>query len=309
MLVLAAAPGPRVAQAQPFEALGTRALGMGGAFVAVADDATAIYWNPAGLATGDFLSLLLDHTRAGRWDPGVLQALPAAGAGTIAALSTNEVGFAYYKLRVDDARSLVTHNVAISGAQFAFPGVSFGTSLRYVRGVAGVRPPPPGAAAATLAGGNLPFDALGQHTFDLDAGVLAGTDTLRVGLVARNLRQPHLDTPGGGSIRLDRHIRAGLAVHAGAGLLVSVDLDLTRSGPDAAGGARRNAAAGAERWFGRWFALRGGARVNLEAEDPRVVGAFGISVALMSGVYLDGQLTGGHDSPERGWGVAARVGF
>ncbi len=30
--------------------IGTRALGMGGAFVGLADDATAIYWNPAGLA-------------------------------------------------------------------------------------------------------------------------------------------------------------------------------------------------------------------------------------------------------------------
>lgn len=30
--------------------VGSRAIGMGGAFVAVADDATAIYWNPAGLS-------------------------------------------------------------------------------------------------------------------------------------------------------------------------------------------------------------------------------------------------------------------
>ena len=29
--------------------VGARAIGMGGAFVAVADDATAIYWNPAGI--------------------------------------------------------------------------------------------------------------------------------------------------------------------------------------------------------------------------------------------------------------------
>ena len=309
MLVLAAVPGGSVARAQPFEALGTRALGMGGAFVAVADDATAIYWNPAGLATGDFLSLLLDHSRAGRWDPGALHALPAAGAGTIAALSTNEVGFAYYRLRVDDAHSLVTHNVAISGAQFVLPGVSFGTSLRYVRAAAGLGPLALGSAAAGLARGNLPLDVLGRQAFDLDAGVLIGSDAVRVGLVARNLRQPRLDAPGGGGIRLDRRIRAGLAVRTVAGLLVSADLDLTRSGPDAAGGSRRGAAAGAERWFGRWFAVRGGARVNLEAEDPRVVGAVGLSIALMPGVYLDGQLTGGRDSPERSWGVAARVGF
>ncbi len=307
--ILAVAPGLGVAQAQPFEALGTRALGMGGAFVAVADDATAVYWNPAGLATGDFLSLLLDHSTSSRWGAGTLHAPPAAGTGTIVALSTNEVGFAYYRLRVDDARSLVTHNVAISGAQFAFPGVSFGTSLRYVRSAAGVGRPTLGSAAAGLARGNLPLDALGQHAFDLDAGVLIGSDSVRFGLVARNLRQPRLEAPGGGSIRLDRRVRAGLAVRTVAGFLVSADLDLTRSGPDAAGGSRRSAAAGAERWFGRWFAVRGGARVNLEAEDPRVVGAVGLSVALTSGVYLDGQFTGGCDSPERGWGVAARVGF
>ena len=30
--------------------VGTRPLGMGEAFVAVADDGSAIYWNPAGLA-------------------------------------------------------------------------------------------------------------------------------------------------------------------------------------------------------------------------------------------------------------------
>ena len=46
VLGLAATASP-----QGFETLGTRAMGMGGVFVAVADDATAAYWNPAGLAT------------------------------------------------------------------------------------------------------------------------------------------------------------------------------------------------------------------------------------------------------------------
>ena len=75
------------------------------------------------------------------------------------------------------------------------------------------------------------------------------------------------------------------------------------------GGARRNAAAGAEHWFGQWLGVRGGARVNLEAAEPQLVGAVGLSVALTSGVYLDGQLTRGREASERGWGVAARVGF
>jgi len=33
--------------------LGTRALTMGGAFVGLADDFSAIYWNPAGIAQFD----------------------------------------------------------------------------------------------------------------------------------------------------------------------------------------------------------------------------------------------------------------
>src|SRR5438477_7409975 len=35
---------------QTLDQIGERAQGMGGAFVAVADDASAIYWNPAGLS-------------------------------------------------------------------------------------------------------------------------------------------------------------------------------------------------------------------------------------------------------------------
>ncbi len=40
---------------------GARALGMGGAFTAVADDPSATFWNPAGLADADGRELLLMH--------------------------------------------------------------------------------------------------------------------------------------------------------------------------------------------------------------------------------------------------------
>jgi hypothetical protein len=50
-LSLAAAP-PVSAQSAP--PIGVRAAGMGGAFTAVADDGTAPFWNPAGLASGAF---------------------------------------------------------------------------------------------------------------------------------------------------------------------------------------------------------------------------------------------------------------
>jgi hypothetical protein len=42
--------------------VGARALGMGGAFVAVADDATAPYWNPAGLVYLPYREVLPQHS-------------------------------------------------------------------------------------------------------------------------------------------------------------------------------------------------------------------------------------------------------
>ena len=63
--MLAGCAGSAAAQAAGaggVEVLGVRAQGMAGAFVAVADDATAAYWNPAGLGTGDFVSLALERS-------------------------------------------------------------------------------------------------------------------------------------------------------------------------------------------------------------------------------------------------------
>ena len=49
---------PRLAASDTsFTVFGARASGLGGAYTAVADDTTAFYWNPAGVARGPFLRL------------------------------------------------------------------------------------------------------------------------------------------------------------------------------------------------------------------------------------------------------------
>src|SRR5262245_19879932 len=70
------------AAAQTAEVVGTRALGMGGAFVAVADDPTAVYWNPAGLPRMGVINLGLEWQsfETGADDRSVFD--PAAGGSS-----------------------------------------------------------------------------------------------------------------------------------------------------------------------------------------------------------------------------------
>src|SRR6188508_3053686 len=83
VLALSLFLAPHIAFAQMYETVGVRAQGLGGAFVAVADDATATWWNPAGLATGPFFDALIEYGRI-RTSPqtsvrGAATAFPALG--------------------------------------------------------------------------------------------------------------------------------------------------------------------------------------------------------------------------------------
>ena len=316
---------PATLSAQVVEAVGSRALGMGGAFVALADDSSATWWNPAGLAAGPFLDLALGRagTRAGE--------VPPAGRDRVRwlALTTPPFGISYYRLRMTDigpgdptggpsggrqdggagvpVRTLAASQLGATFVQTLLSGVHAGTTVKYVRGTlrrsqedAALDVPDLIERGEGLVGGE------GEGRFDLDVGVLAVGGPFRVGAVVRNVREPEF-----GEVRLPRHVRVGAAFDgARAGLApitVALDADLRRY--ESATGDRRVVAIGAERWFAaRRLGIRAGARFNTVGAEERAATA-GVSAAVRSALYVDAHATAGGAADDRGWGLALRVSF
>src|SRR5437867_6633386 len=97
VLGMAMAGWASAAGAQTFDTVGTRAEGMGGAFVAVADDASAAYWNPAGFAAGNFFTMVLDQSTV-KINSGDTEGA-ASGSGLLVSLGMPALRLSYYRLR------------------------------------------------------------------------------------------------------------------------------------------------------------------------------------------------------------------
>lgn len=325
---------PSGANAQVFAAAGTRAQGMGGAFVGVADDGTAIYWNPAGLAAGSYFSLVVD---AGGADASPDQGqMGGRNSSFLIGLSTPALGLGYYRLKasrveppltllpIDEALSsrnlsvpaqsrvdtLITHQAGVTLVQSIVHGVAIGTTLKMVRGLAATRMVD--AATVDDALGSDAAEVMGQAStrFDVDLGVMAAGGPLKVGLTVRNIREPQFDSPDGGSpMALERQARAGLSYAVSTNWVAAADFDLLRSHD--AFGERRDVAFGVEGRLGRRAYVRSGVSANT-LDDPGIEDARGLaysaggSFAVKGSVFVDGHLTAGGERTGLGWGLAAR---
>ena len=76
-----------------FAGVGVRAMGMGGAFVGVADDFTAMYWNPAGLAQMQRCEVQVSFLRNSRANDSVLNGTP--GRSELTNTRFGSLGFVY----------------------------------------------------------------------------------------------------------------------------------------------------------------------------------------------------------------------
>jgi hypothetical protein len=299
---------------QILETVGTRALGMGGAFVGVADDPTAVFWNPAGLATGPAAGMTIGWVD---FRTGNQSAIPSAGptrrTSKFVSLGSIPVGFSYQNSEesaieapLGQPAHLQTFKLSSFGTtvvQTLVQGLVVGTTVKYLRGTA-ISGPVTGLTAhdALDAAGSLEASATNQ--FDLDIGLMADFGRARAGVTMRNLRQPSFTDNAGSAITLRRQTRLGVAVLPAHGLTLAMDVDLDtvalRDGP------RRILAFGAEKRFGHW-AVRGGTRSSLDGSRQRV-GSLGTSVALHRSLWLDALYTAGHIDADRGFSIALRAG-
>jgi len=198
--------------------------------------------------------------------------------------------------------------VGVTVLQSIADGITVGATAKLVRGSLA-------SGTTSLGSWDEGFDLAdtlqsdGKTTADVDVGVMAGGGKARVGLVARHLAAPAFEAAGD-RMTVDRHVRIGAAWGdrwpGTARLILAVDADLTRV--EHADGARRDIAAGAERWFrSQTIGVRSGLRASTVG-DARPVVSLGVSYAVRSGIYVDVYAAKGRDADRR-WGIAGRLSY
>lgn len=330
-LLLCAAP----LAAQTTDTIGVRALGMGGAFTAVADDATASWWNPAGMAGGAYVNALFEsgsHTEppSDRTAAGAPRNAQRADARNFA-VAFPALGLGYYRLQVSEiqpptstgtassvrqeggarevrVRTMVLSQFGASVGQSLGSHLVVGSTFKLVNG--GTASEIQAAATGSLDAATH-LDPSGETHAGLDMGAMAVFGPARIGVMVRNVTEMEFGS-GADAFRLNRTARLGVAFSTGirgvvGGATVAVDGDLTTA--TTVFGDERRLAAGGELWTtAKTFGLRGGVSVNTIGER-RLALSGGASAALRKGMYADGEYSGGTADGRKGWGVALRLTF
>jgi len=103
--------------------VGARAVGLGESFVAIANDASALYWNPAGLVQFNDNQVIVGHTE-------YVVDIKHEFLGTVYHLSTNEaVGLSVASLHMDDMPVTTETQPFGNGRYFSFGDVAVGLSF------------------------------------------------------------------------------------------------------------------------------------------------------------------------------------
>jgi len=244
--------------------IGARALAMGGAFVAVADDATAVCWNPAGLAQ-------LGDTR-------------------LAGMSTDLFGLG------------ITHQYVGAVTSFANLGIGLGWERASIAGQVVIGPDELGASFTwteqaiigslatnvmdiAMAGANVKYyladSGLGDSAsgFGFDLGLLVSLgDMFVIGVNAMDLAGSNIEWDSGATDVISGVYKAGLAMKLADDMLIlAADVDFD-------GSALGDTHVGVEFNVIEELALRGGVVLTDNFQEYYFTVGAGINVA---GLYVD----------------------
>lgn len=367
-LLLAAAALPSQVSAAEFVIVGPRAMGMGGAGVAVTTNAFATYWNPAGLAmtqTVDIRAqgggLAIDRRGIGdalhdleNFDRSDLSPANLARAQSIAdrinqpgaTVSVNGSAGLYLKghlgehafgFNVSDVATgggfvltpvtvtpsggpgspvTVTGQMALRGLEarqlafsyaYAFSDKTFsiGITAKVIQGASY-------NGATTLQGGSgvSTTDHFGKPnistTYGIDIGAIYRPSSwIRFGVVAKDINKPTFDAAGGGELKLEPQVRAGVAINPYSTLTLTADVDVTSNKTFVPGVKSQLLSLGLEQTIlSEFLSFRVGTFKNMQDASTPFVPTAGLGLRWFN---FRADAGGGYDFREKGALVSASV--
>ncbi len=368
VVLLAASALPSQISAAEFVIVGPRAMGMGGAGVAVTTNAFATYWNPAGLAmtqTVDIRAqgggLAIDRRGIGdalhdleNFDRNDLSLANLAKAQSIAdrinqpgaTVSVNGSAGLYLKGHLGDhafgfnvsdvatgggfvstpvqasqpgglgtpitlagqmaLRGLEARQLAFSYA-YAFSDKTFsiGITAKVIQGASY-------NGATTLQGGSgvSTTDHFGKPnistTYGIDIGAIYRPSSwIRFGVVAKDINKPTFDAAGGGELKLEPQVRAGVAINPYSTLTLSADVDVTSNKTFVPGVKSQLLSLGLEQTIlSEFLSFRVGTFKNMQDASTPFVPTAGLGIRWFN---FRADAGGGYDFREKGALVSASV--
>jgi hypothetical protein len=262
--------------------IGARAVAMGSSFVSVADDATAIYWNPAGVARIQKSVISVNHTS---WlaDINFTQAAYIFHFGFL----PGSIGISARSLYLDAQPITTVFRPDGEGTQYDAGDMAVG--LTYARSLtdkfsAGI--------SANFVQETLATYKASAMVFDFGTLYNTGYRSLRIGMAIQNIGSDM--TFQTTSVKMPTVFRVGMSMN----LYESADHMLLTSGdfshpPD----NRERASWGVEYGFKEFFFMRGGYQYKYDLESYSAGLGFKVATSLNSEARFDYAYTNMRDLP------------